>query len=162
MKRPILSAIIGAAFLAALLATSAAAQLDETQLFETMRHSRKPKDEPQAIAQAIAMAFSSATWTAIKISTSGAVIDLSRLAREGYYKRELITLVVTAARAKKPLQELVAERRKGASLERIAQSRGLDYDQVYDSALAIEEIVDKEYLPRFPQRGPRRARDDPY
>jgi hypothetical protein len=143
-------------------AAVASAQLDESQLFEATRRAKKPKDEPQAVAQAIDMAFSSATWTTIKISTSGPVVELSRLVTQGYYKRELITLVVTAARAKKPFQEVVAKRRKGAALEEIAVGYGLDYDQVYEAALAIEEIVDKQYLPRFPQRPPQRPRDQPY
>lgn len=143
-------------------ASAARAQLDETELWRAVGRAKKPKDEPQAVAQAIDLAFSSATWTAVKLSTSGPVVELSRLAREGFYKRELITLVVTAARAKKPFQELVAKRKKGATLSEISFSCGLDYDAVYESALSIEAIVDKQYLKRFPQRAPKRGREDPF
>jgi hypothetical protein len=143
-------------------AASAAAQVDETDFFGAVRRSRKPKDEPQAVAQAVEMAFSSATWTAVKISTMGAVVDLSRLVREGFYKREVITLVVTAARANRPLSELADQRRKKKTLAQIAHGYHLDYDGIYETALSIEKIVDEQYLKRFPQRAPGRTRDDTY
>ena len=36
----------------------------------------------------------------------------------------------------------------------------LDYDRVHEAALAVEETVDREYLPRFPEKIPRRKRSD--
>jgi hypothetical protein len=122
---------------------------------------RKPNDEPVAYAQAISLAFGTTFFAEVKISTNGAVVDLSRLAHEGFYKRELITLLLLCGKAKKPLQDAAAARKKGKTLRAIALSYGLDFDAVYDAALAVEEDVDRHYLPRFPERRPRKERDEP-
>jgi len=123
---------------------------------------RKAKDEPAPAAQAIALAFGATFFVEVKISTEGAVTDLSRLAHEGFYKRELITLLLISAKAKKSLRDVVALRKKkDQTLRVIATSYGLDYDKIYDAALAVEEVVDRDYLPRFPQRRPRKESDEP-
>ena len=122
---------------------------------------RKSKDEPVAAAQAITLAFGATFFAEVKISTAGPVTDLSRLAHEGFYKRELITLLLLSAKAKKPLQDSVALRKKGKTLRAIALSYALDYDGIYEAALAVEELVDRAYLPRFPERRPRKEKDQP-
>jgi hypothetical protein len=151
--------------IALLLLTSAGAasaqMVDGSQLFPEARREKKAKDEPAAVAQAVELAFGATTWAQVLVSTAGPVIELSRLVREGFYKRELITLTLIAAKSKTPLFELVAARRKKAALSELSFSRGLDYDAIYESALAVEAIVDKQYLKRFPQRGPGRPRDGP-
>ena len=59
-----------------------------------------------------------------------------------------MSLLLPSARARKPLRSL-------------AVSSGVDYDALYESALAIQEIVDRDYLPRFPERPARKESDEP-
>ena len=110
------------------------------------------------MAQALDLAFGATVWAQVKISTNGQVVDLSRLARAGFYKLELIDMVLICAEAGRPLQKAAQMRRRGMTLAAIAKEYGLDYDRVHEAALAVEEVVDREYLPRFPEKIPRRKR----
>lgn len=139
--------------LSALMAFAAAA--------EAQPAASKERDEPTPIGQALTLTFGATFFAQVNISTNGPVIDLSRLNREGFYKLELIELLLTSARSRKPLQELAARRRKGEALRSLAVSSGVDYDALYESALAIQEIVDRDYLPRFPERLARKEKDEP-
>lgn len=120
---------------------------------------RKKQDAPP-LALALDLAFGTTIWTQVKISSAGPVVELTQLVKEGYYKLEIIQLVLISSRADSPLKDVLEKRKKGAKLARIAADYKLDYDKVYESALAIEEIVDREYLPRFPERRLKRDRDD--
>lgn len=113
---------------------------------------------PTPVAESIALALGTTVWAEVKVSTEGPVMDLTRLSLSGYYKRELIQLVLMCAKAKKPLKEAVERRAKGAALAEIASGWGLDPGEMYDAALAVEELVDRHYLPRFPERTLRRER----
>jgi len=53
--------------------------------------------------------------------------------------------------AHKPLKETVESERKGAKRRMLAAGYGLDYNQLYEASLAVEELVRQEYLPRFPE-----------
>jgi hypothetical protein len=114
--------------------------------------------KPTAAARAIALAIGATTWAEVKISTDGPVTELTRLNLAGYYKLELIQLVLLSAQGKKTFKEAVEKRGKGASLRSLSQEWGVDYDKLYESSLAVEEIVDAQYLPRFPERSLRRER----
>lgn len=121
--------------------------------------SEKPEAPgPAPIAEAIALAVGATTWAEVKISTEGPVMELTRLNLAGYYKLELIQLVLLSARGKKTFKEAVEKRGKGASLRAMSEEWGVDYDKLYESSLAVEEIVDSQYLPRFPERSLRRER----
>lgn len=111
-----------------------------------------PADIPAPNAQAIALAFSSTFFHEVQVSTMGAVVDLSRLSYRGFYKLELIELLLLSSRAKKPFPALAERRAKGEALRALAVSHGVDYDRLYDAAVAVEEIVDRDYLPRFKRR----------
>jgi hypothetical protein len=106
----------------------------------------------EPLAQALDLALGATVWAQVRISTAGPAADLSRLVRSGFYKLELIQLVLMSAETGKPLQKTVEKRRKGAGLGAIAKDYGLDYDRIYEAALAVQETVDREYLPRFPER----------
>jgi hypothetical protein len=160
----------GVALLAVVLAAAAPsrAQLtpdlnhqDDAALIRALDKDKKAHDEPTAVAQSLALAFGATFFNEVRISTNGPVIDLSRLSHEGFYKLELIELLLISSKAKKPLSELAAMRRKGKALRTIAFSSGVDYDKIYDSALAVQEIVDRDYLPRFHDRRPRKEREEP-
>lgn len=110
------------------------------------------KDEPAAVAQAVELAFGTTVWADVKISTMGPVVDLSRLYHDGFYKLELIQLVLMSAQANQTLAQTVAKRRKGERLSNIAFDYDLDYDALYEQALAVQDFVDELYLPRFPEK----------
>ncbi|MBI5631187.1 MAG: hypothetical protein HY921_09930 [Elusimicrobia bacterium] len=118
-------------------------------------HSVGPDQQAPPLALALDMAFGPAVWAEVKISTTGPVAELSGLVKEGYYKLEIIQLVLMSVQARRPLKEAVKKRSDGAKLSDIAAGYKLDYDKLYDSALAVEALVDKEYLPRFPEPKPR-------
>ena len=146
------------AFLAGLLVcvcvSSASAQTLEK------RRRRKGGDEPPPLALALNLAFSATFWNEVQVSTMGAVSDLGDLIGAGYYKLEIIQLVLMSREGRRPLKETVEKRRKGARLEALAAEYRLEYDKLYESALAVEEIVDRQYLPRLPEKRRRRERDD--
>lgn len=124
------------------------------------RRPKKGKEDPAPIALALDLAFSTTFWNEVQVSTMGAVSDLSALSRAGFYKLELIQLVLISREGHEALAKTVEKRRKGASLEALAAGRGLSYDKLYESALAVSEIVDRDYLPRFPEKRPRKERDE--
>lgn len=124
------------------------------------RRPHKPKEDPPPIALALDLTFSATFWNEVQVSTMGAVADLTELSRAGCYKLEIIQLVLMSRQGHQPLAKTFEKRRKGAALESIAAGYGLDYDKLYESALAVQEIVDRDYLPRFPEKRPRKERDE--
>jgi hypothetical protein len=123
---------------------------------------RRSKDAPQSapLALALDLAFGATFWNAVQVSTMGPVNDVSQLVREGYYKLEIIQLVMISQQGHQPLKKTVEKRKKGAELSKIAAESNIDYDELYESALAVEDVVDKQYLPRFPEKPPRKERDE--
>jgi hypothetical protein len=143
--------------------SSAAERRDADEaLLANARGSKPAREEPPPapVAQAISLAFGTTFFNEVHISTSGAVVDLSRLSREGFYKLELIQLLLLSSRSRVPLAELAKRRRKGEALRELSFKNGVDYDKLYDASLAVQEIVDRDYLPRFPQRRPRKEKEE--
>lgn len=118
----------------------------------------KIRSEAPAVALALDLALGATIWAEVKISTMGPVYELTRLSRQGYYKLELIQIVLLSAQGKTTLKKTLEKRKKGATLADIAKDYMLDYDELYEAALAIEEIVDRQYLPRLTEK--RLRRDD--
>lgn len=148
-----------AAFVAALAAFSAFgaalahAQIDigagvGPDLFNYADRKREKRAAPP-IALALDMAFGPTVWTQVQLSTAGPVVEMSKLVREGYYKLELIELILMSAQAGQPLKKTLEKRKKGEKLSQIALDYRLDYDKVYESALIVQGLIDKEYLPRI-------------
>src|SRR5947208_3436192 len=73
----------------------------------------KQKGEAAPLAQALDLAFGATTWGQIKISTAGPAVEVTRLVREGYYKLEIIQLVLMSAQGRKTFAETVEKRKKG-------------------------------------------------
>ena len=136
------------AFTALLAASPAAAQ------------TLAPRRDAAPVALAVEKAFGPAFWAEVKLSTSGPVADMTRLSRQGFYKVELIELVLLSARSLRPLKTLAEKRRKGASLSELALSHRQDPERLHGTALAVAEIVDRDYLPRWPERRLRYERDE--
>lgn len=120
---------------------------------------KKEKEEPAPLALALNLAFGATIWAEVKISTNGPIVDMTKLVKEGYYKLELIQLILMSAEGRHPLKDTLKKRKKGEKLSRIAADYHLDYDKLYESALAVEELVDRDYLPRFPEKRPRKEEE---
>jgi hypothetical protein len=154
------TALLAGLWLAAAPAAAQGISLGPAPDLWSSSRDRNESFEPEPVAQALDLAFGATVWAQVRISTMGPVVDLTRLVRAGFYKLELIDLVLICAESGRPLQKAAQMRRKGASLSAIAKDYGLDYDRVHEAALAVEETVDREYLPRFPEKIPRRKRSD--
>lgn len=115
---------------------------------------------PAPLALALDRAFGTTTWARVSISTEGPVSEMTAMVRGGYYKLEIIQLILLSAEAGRPLKQTLEKRKKGSKLSELAAEYKLDYDKVYEEALAIEELVNREYLPRFPERKSRRRNDE--
>lgn len=104
------------------------------------------------VAGAIDLALGATIWANVRVSTAGAALDITSLLGQGFYKREVIELVLLSAESRSGLFQNAEKRRKGEKLSEIAKDYKLDYDKVYEAALAVEELVDREYLPRLYKR----------
>ncbi|MBI5882614.1 MAG: hypothetical protein HZB91_05870 [Elusimicrobia bacterium] len=111
------------------------------------------------VAAAVENAFGPEFWARVSVSTAGPAADLARLSREGCYKLEIVQLLLLSAESGKGLKAVEEKRKKGAKLAEIAKDFGLDYGRLYEKALAVQEIVDRDYLPRYPERRARRKND---
>lgn len=118
------------------------------------------RERAAPLALAVEMAVGPEVWGRVRVSTDGAAADLTRLVREGFYKRELIQLVLLCAWAERPLEKTAARRREGIRLRDLAGELRVDYEALAEASSALEEIVDREYLPRFPERRMRRRREE--
>ncbi len=112
------------------------------------------------LALALNLTFGANFWREVQVSSSGPVADIADLVRQGYYKLEIIELLLMSQQARVPLAKAVEKRKKGAALAEMAAGYQLVYDQIYEAAVAVEEIVDAEYLPLFPERRQRRWRKE--
>ena len=108
----------------------------------------KKKTEPTLVPLGLAtsLVFDTTTWVAVGASTAP-VQELSDLLRRGYYKFELIELVLVAQRGSTPLKELVKARDKGKALRELAVERSVDFDAVYEDALALDARLTGRILP---------------
>lgn len=153
-----------AAGLLALCAASSRAQgvglAIEAELPTISAKKKKPKEEAPPLALALNLAFGATVWAEVRISTDGPLVEMSRLVRQGYYKLELIELILMASQGRTTLKKTLEKRKKGASLAAIAADYHLDYDRIYESSLAVQEVVDQEYLPRFPEKRRRKVGEE--
>ncbi len=152
-----MSALPGAVLLAALAAAPVRAQTASqtpgepvtTRAFPAKTPSMREREAPLALA--LNLAFGTTVWTQVQVSTAGPVADVTRLVYEGYYKREIIEMIVMSADARRPLKEVLAMRHEGRELSSIAATLGLDADAEEDAAIRVEDVVDRDYLPLFPE-----------
>ncbi len=116
---------------------------------------KRPRHAPP-LAESLERVFGPDLWAKVEASTAGAAGDVTELLRQGFYKSEVIQLVMLSAEAGRSLRSTVERRLKGASLARIALDYGIAYDAFFERALVVEGIVDRDYMPRFPERRARR------
>lgn len=131
------------------------------EILEAGGRKKKAKEEPAPLALALDLAFGATLWAQVRISTAGPVSDLTKLVGSGHYKLELIELVLMSAEGRRALKDTVKKRKEGAKLSEIAKDYRLDYEKIYEAALAVEELVDRDYLPRFPEKRPRKESEEP-
>lgn len=100
----------------------------------------------EPLALAASLAFDATAWTRIGVSTSPAR-DLTRLLGKGFYRLELLQVLLMAHKSGTALQALAAEREKGERLRDMAGRLRLDYDALYDESLAFKRDVEGRLLP---------------
>lgn len=110
--------------------------------------SKKEKLERPLIhpfAQALAEHWQQATWIQMGLSSSSIREDLTQLFYRGFYRLELIQLVLMAKETSQKLENLLQERRRRARLSEIAEKNHLQYPAIYENALQIKsQLARKE------------------
>ncbi|MBI5208952.1 MAG: hypothetical protein HY927_03160 [Elusimicrobia bacterium] len=124
-----------------------------------VRKAKKDARRSPPMALAVESVFGPEFWTKVGVSSAGPTADLSRMVREGCYKLEILQLLMMSAESGRGLDAVLERRKKRAKLPAMAADLGLDYARLYEGALAVSEIVDREYLPRHPERRARKGRE---
>lgn len=106
---------------------------------------REPRPEVLPMPQALVLAFGPQALASVGLSTAPAR-DLTHLAYRGFYKLELIQLILMSRGSAKPFKEIVKTREEGKSLEAMAGSLKLDYAGLYEEALGIDAEVERLIL----------------
>ncbi len=70
-----------------------------------------------------------------------------KLRRRGFGKTELLSFLAIAKASKKTWDDLVQERDKGASLRRMAEEAGLDYNALFDRSTALKGEIEEKIGP---------------
>jgi len=109
------------------------------------RRKRELPSGPTPVGLAASLAFDATTWAAVEVSTTAAK-ELSTLLRRGYYRLEVLQVVLMARKAGVSLRAVVAARDKGESLRQIAKGKDLDYDALYEESLVLDSKVGGELL----------------
>lgn len=104
----------------------------------------KKRSELTPMSLAITLVFDLKTWSAVGVSTSAPAGEISSMLGDGYYRLELLQLILMAERSGKHISLLTAERTKSKkSLRDMAQELGLEYDSLYDEAVSRSREVDR-------------------
>jgi hypothetical protein len=144
--------------LAALLLSAAPASAQQVRDFSRRRAAAPVEASPVALS--LNLAFSTTFWQEVQVSTAGAVSDLSLLSKEGFYKLEIIELVLLSRQGHQPLKTTVEKRKKGESLADIAAAYRVDFSKLQEAALAVQELIEERYLPLYPEKRPRREKEE--
>lgn len=141
-------------FLAFAAAPSARAQVDvgtgigpeQLGLGDPRPSREKPSVLPLALAASLV--WDATTWTRLELSTSTAPAEeLTSLIQKGYYRLELLQIVLIAEKAGKPLSSVTELREKGKGLRELASSLGADFDSIYDRSLELDRRIEADILP---------------
>jgi hypothetical protein len=97
-----------------------------------------------ALGLALASSFKRSTWEKVGISTTTPAADMDRLLAAGFYRLELVQLILLADQLGARLSELTIQRRKvKKTLREIAESAHVDYDAFYEDSLKTAERVQR-------------------
>ncbi len=108
------------------------------------KEKKKKRSELTPMSLAITLVFDLKTWSAIGVSTSAPAGEISSMLGDGYYRLELLQLILMAERSGKHISLLTAERTKSKkSLRDLAKELGLEYDSLYDEAVSRSREVDR-------------------
>ncbi len=118
------------------------------------RARRVPHQTPaHPIAMALEDLFGERLWESVEISTNGPAFDISHVMRRGYYKLEVIQLILMSVEAELTLAHAFKRREKGVPLSELAGSLGLDFEDIYEKSLAVQKRLDEEFLPWYREGG---------
>jgi len=93
------------------------------------------------LALALSLSYDSTTWAQVGVSTAAPAAELARFVVRGFYKLELIEMILIAKRSGKTLSYLSTRRDKGETLRKIAESFSLDFDGLYDQSVQDDRLV---------------------
>ncbi|MEE8425185.1 MAG: hypothetical protein V3S11_05125 [Elusimicrobiota bacterium] len=146
--RTILTALLAAGLLGVPAAAQYRSASPDSELAtldpEPKAREKKKRGRLTPMALAITLVFDSSTWSAIGVSTAAPVGEIASLLGAGYYRLELLQLILMADRSGKHISLLTADRvKEKKSLRDIAKELGLEYDSLYDEAVARSREVDR-------------------
>jgi hypothetical protein len=93
------------------------------------------------LALALSLCYDATTWTRIGVSTASPAADLTSLALRGYYKLELVEMILLAVQSGKTLAYLTVRREKGETLRGLAESLSVGFDALEEQALKDDRLV---------------------
>lgn len=146
--RTILTALLAAGLLGVPAAAQHPSASPDSELAtldpEPKAKSKKKRNKLTPMSLAITLVFDSNTWSKIGVSTSAPVGEIASLLGAGYYRLELLQLILMADRSGKHISLLTADRAKEKkSLRQMAKEFGLEYDSLYDEAVSLSRKVDR-------------------
>ncbi|MFH2201865.1 MAG: hypothetical protein ABIJ96_02005 [Elusimicrobiota bacterium] len=144
MARFLIPALVCLCAAAADAAAQPAAPAEEAPVsFFGERKKDPPKPQPTPTTLAISLSFSSATWAAVGISTDAPHVEIARLLHRKRYRFELIQMILLAEAAGKSFDYVDARHDKKMRLRDLAQEFGVDFDSLYERAVAKRREVEK-------------------
>jgi len=96
-----------------------------------------------SFAWALSAQISSSTLYSVFESTSGEK-EILRYLRSGFYRQELITLILISQKTSAPFFKLAAELDKEGSLRLLAKKRGVDLPALFSEAAALKAEADAQ------------------
>ncbi|MBI5595027.1 MAG: hypothetical protein HY928_02940 [Elusimicrobia bacterium] len=109
-------------------------------LFDASKGSTEAARTPLALA--LSLAFDATTWAAVGVSSPS--VEVPELLARGYYRLEVLELVLMAKASGKRLLDLRTRRTKdGRTLRQLAEESGVSYDEVSDQAHVLAGAVER-------------------
>lgn len=108
-------------------------------------HDKAGEENPAAATPtslALSLAFSSATWLSVGISTQAPHVDIAQLLHRKLYRLELIELILLAERSGKTVAYLDSRHKKKVTLRALAEEVKVDFNRLYDDAVSMLRSIE--------------------
>lgn len=112
------------------------------------KEEKETRPDIQPFARALTLYFNSLTWTQIGISTASPAKELTDFMYHGYYRQEIIQLILMSKESGKSFKEFARERKKEKRFEEIAGKAKIDFSDIVERSIEIRKIIDAKFLPR--------------
>lgn len=101
----------------------------------------KPQIDP--FAAALSQYFSSSTLVEVFESTEPEK-QVTQYTGQGFYRQEIITLMLISEKTKEPFKKLAKERDKGKSFEDFAKKYSIDLYELFEKSVDIKKEIEKK------------------